>query len=89
MNPVPKDVSLPVGLKWRSGYWYVTFVVWLGTSAFQISGSFETHYRIFLGIAVDLVAYSVVIPVLPFHLEAMGHKNVSSLTGYLLFAYVR
>ncbi|KAL0064662.1 hypothetical protein AAF712_008360 [Marasmius tenuissimus] len=68
MSPVPKDISPPIGLKWRSGHWYVTFVVWLG-------------------IAVDLVAYSIVIPVLPFQLEAMGHNNVSSLTGYLLFAY--
>ncbi|KAL0580124.1 hypothetical protein V5O48_001900 [Marasmius crinis-equi] len=65
---MPKDISPPIGLKWRSGHWYVTFVVWLG-------------------IAVDLVAYSVVVPVMPFHLEEMGYDNVSSLTGYLLFAY--
>ncbi|KAL4265133.1 Major Facilitator Superfamily Vesicular Transporter [Pleurotus pulmonarius] len=40
-----------------------------------------------LGIITDLLVYSIVIPVMPFHLESLGYANVSSLTGWLLFAY--
>ncbi|KAJ8085084.1 hypothetical protein PM082_003866 [Marasmius tenuissimus] len=58
----------PVGLRWRAGAWYVTFVVWLG-------------------ISVDLVVYSLVVPVLPFQLERLGYSDISSLTGWLLFSY--
>lgn len=58
----------PWGSKWRSSYWFVTFVVWLG-------------------VATDLVVYSMVIPVVPFQLEKLGYKDVASLTGWLLFAY--
>ncbi|PBK99944.1 MFS general substrate transporter [Armillaria gallica] len=58
----------PWGWKWRSSYWFVTFVVWLG-------------------IATDLLVYSMVIPVLPFQLEELGYKHPASLTGWLLFAY--
>lgn len=35
-----------------------------------------------------MIIYSIVIPVLPFHLEHLGYSGVSSLVGYLLFAYV-
>ncbi|KAK0200797.1 MFS general substrate transporter [Desarmillaria ectypa] len=58
----------PWGWRWRSSYWFVTFVVWLG-------------------IATDLLIYSMVIPVVPFQLEKLGYKDVASLTGWLLFAY--
>lgn len=40
-----------------------------------------------IGIATDMIIYSIVIPVLPFHLEYLGYSGVSSLVGYLLFAY--
>lgn len=40
------------------------------------------------GIVTDLLVYSIVIPVMPFHLESLGYTNVASLTGWLLFAYV-
>ncbi|KAF7967037.1 hypothetical protein HWV62_35996 [Athelia sp. TMB] len=39
------------------------------------------------GVATDLLIYSIVIPVLPFRLESLGYTKVSSLTGWLLFAY--
>jgi len=42
-----------------------------------------------LGITTDLLVYSMIIPVLPFQLENLKYHNVSSLTGWLLFAYVR
>ncbi|KAK0457110.1 MFS general substrate transporter [Desarmillaria tabescens] len=58
----------PWGWRWRSSYWFVTFVVWLG-------------------VATDLLVYSMVIPVVPFQLEDLGYKDVASLTGWLLFAY--
>jgi len=41
------------------------------------------------GIATDMLVYSIVIPVFPFQLERLGYSNVSSLVGWLLFAYVR
>ncbi|KAF5337175.1 hypothetical protein D9611_003430 [Ephemerocybe angulata] len=39
------------------------------------------------GIAIDLLVYSIIIPVIPFQLEHLGYENVSALTGWLLFAY--
>ncbi|KJA29368.1 hypothetical protein HYPSUDRAFT_513930 [Hypholoma sublateritium FD-334 SS-4] len=40
-----------------------------------------------LGITVDLIAYSIVIPVMPFQLERLGYSDVSSHTGWLLFSF--
>jgi DHA1 family solute carrier family 18 vesicular amine transporter 1/2 len=42
-----------------------------------------------LGITTDLLVYSIIIPVLPFQLERLSYHQVSALTGWLLFAYVR
>lgn len=41
----------------------------------------------FMSVFVDLLVYSVLIPVIPFRLEKMGYKSVSALTGWLLVAY--
>lgn len=41
-----------------------------------------------LGVATDLLVYSIIIPVVPFRLEHLGYSNVSVLMGWLLFAYV-
>ncbi|KAJ7693534.1 MFS general substrate transporter [Mycena rosella] len=60
--------SPPMGLKWRSSFWFATFVVGLG-------------------VATDLLVYSIIIPVMPFQLERLGYHSVSALTGWLLFAY--
>lgn len=78
--------SRPLGLKWRSSAWTVTFIIGLGRS---ISPQVvQVLYLIFFtGIAVDLLVYSIIIPVMPFHLERLGYSNVSSLSGWLLFAY--
>ncbi|KAF9260826.1 MFS general substrate transporter [Marasmius fiardii PR-910] len=62
--------STPLGLKWRAGFWYVTFVVWLG-------------------ITVDILVYSIIVPVIPFRLEQLGYDNVSSRVGWLLFSFTR
>ncbi|KAF8167837.1 MFS general substrate transporter [Crassisporium funariophilum] len=51
------------------------------------SSSWTVTFVIGLGIAVDLLVYSIIIPVMPFHLERLGYSNVSALTGWLLFAY--
>ncbi|TEB33405.1 MFS general substrate transporter [Coprinellus micaceus] len=59
----------PLGLGWRSSYWFTTLVV----------GS---------AIAIDLLVYSIIIPVIPFQLEKLGYEGVSGLAGWLLFAYV-
>ncbi|KAG1757941.1 major facilitator superfamily domain-containing protein [Suillus lakei] len=39
------------------------------------------------GITTDLLVYSMIIPVLPFQLERLKFREVSSLTGWLLCAY--
>ena len=57
---------------------------WIALSRL-ILGAHE-HYS--KGIATDLIIYSIVIPVLPFRLETKGYTGVSTLVGYLLFAYV-
>ncbi|KAF9454971.1 MFS general substrate transporter [Macrolepiota fuliginosa MF-IS2] len=44
-------------------------------------------YVVGLGVAVDVVVYSIIIPVVPFQLEHLGYSNVSALSGWLLFAY--
>ncbi|KAJ7071382.1 MFS general substrate transporter [Mycena amicta] len=48
-----------------------------------------TTFVVGLGIATDLVVYSIVVPVVPFQLERLGYHSVSALAGWLLFAYVR
>ncbi|KAF8060998.1 MFS general substrate transporter [Lyophyllum atratum] len=58
----------PMGLKWRSSYWFTTFTVGLG-------------------IATDILVYTIIIPVMPFQLQKLGYSGVSALTGWLLFAY--
>lgn len=81
----------PLGLEWRASSWTVTFVIGLGSSPLSIiAGSVEIHtiYHILLGIAVDLLVYSVIISVMPFHLEHLGYSKISSRTGWLLFAFV-
>lgn len=35
-----------------------------------------------------MIVYSIIIPVMPFQLERLGYQHVSSLAGWLLFAYV-
>jgi DHA1 family solute carrier family 18 vesicular amine transporter 1/2 len=40
------------------------------------------------GITTDLLAYSIIIPVIPFQLERLKYHKVSALTGWLLCAYV-
>ncbi|KAK0189482.1 MFS general substrate transporter [Armillaria mellea] len=69
-GPRGEPLVKPWGWKWRSSYWFITFVVWLG-------------------VVTDLLVYSMVIPVVPFQLEELGYKRPASLTGWLLFAYVR
>ncbi|OXG80543.1 hypothetical protein C348_03667 [Cryptococcus neoformans Gb118] len=40
-----------------------------------------------LGTTTDILTYTIVVPVLPYRLQAMGYSNVSALTSWLLFAY--
>ncbi|WVQ82530.1 hypothetical protein IAT38_004659 [Cryptococcus sp. DSM 104549] len=40
-----------------------------------------------LGTTTDLLTYTIVVPVLPYRLQAMGYGNVSGLTSWLLFSY--
>ncbi|KAF9045166.1 MFS general substrate transporter [Panaeolus papilionaceus] len=52
------------------------------------ASSWFVTFVIGLGIAVDLLVYSIIIPVMPFQLEALGYDNISSRTSWLLFAWV-
>lgn len=40
------------------------------------------------GVAIDMIIYSIIIPVVPFQLEHLGYTGISALSGWLLFAYV-
>ncbi|SCZ90569.1 BZ3500_MvSof-1268-A1-R1_Chr9g10882 [Microbotryum saponariae] len=40
-----------------------------------------------VGVLVDLSGYGLVVPVVPFRLEALGYDNVGSKTGWLVAAY--
>ncbi|KAF7306494.1 MFS domain-containing protein [Mycena indigotica] len=46
-----------------------------------------TTFVVGIGVATDLVVYSIVVPVVPFQLERLGYHSVSALAGWLLFAY--
>ncbi|KAJ7022040.1 MFS general substrate transporter [Mycena alexandri] len=49
--------------------------------------SWFTTIIVGLGVATDLLVYSIIIPVMPFQLERLGYHSVSALTGWLLFAF--
>lgn len=36
-----------------------------------------------------MIVYSIIIPIFPFRLEALGYSNVPSLLGWLLLTYAR
>ncbi|KAI1786300.1 MFS general substrate transporter [Ganoderma leucocontextum] len=38
-------------------------------------------------ITTDILVYSMIVPVIPFRLQDLGYTDVSSLVGWLLFAY--
>ncbi|ORY87390.1 major facilitator superfamily domain-containing protein [Leucosporidium creatinivorum] len=40
-----------------------------------------------LGVMVDLAGYGLVVPVIPFRLEALGYDEVGAKTGWLVAAY--
>ncbi|KAM5534344.1 hypothetical protein V8D89_011937 [Ganoderma adspersum] len=40
-----------------------------------------------IGISTDTLVYSMIVPVIPFRLQDLGYSDVSSLVGWLLFAY--
>ncbi|KAJ7480161.1 MFS general substrate transporter [Mycena galericulata] len=63
-----EGLAPPLGLHWRSSFWFATAIVGLG-------------------VATDVLVYSIIIPVMPFQLERLGYHSVSALTGWLLFAY--
>lgn len=39
------------------------------------------------GVLVDLASYSIIVPVIPFRLEALGYSDIGSKTGWLVAAY--
>ncbi|KAL6300266.1 major facilitator superfamily domain-containing protein [Sparassis latifolia] len=50
---------------------------------------FVTLGRLFkMRITTDLLVYSIIVPIMPFHLEHLEYSGVSGLVGWLLFGYV-
>ena len=41
------------------------------------------------GILIDILVYSLIIPVIPYRLEALGYDAIGSKTSWLLVAFVR
>ncbi|GAA5989368.1 hypothetical protein JCM5350_005690 [Sporobolomyces pararoseus] len=39
------------------------------------------------GVLVDLASYSIIVPVIPFRLEALGYSDIGSKTGWLVASY--
>lgn len=61
---------------------------WLPAVAVQArSSTWYITTVVCVGIATDLLTYNIVIPVLPYRLQALGHDNISVLTSWLLFSY--
>ncbi|KAF9024728.1 MFS general substrate transporter [Hymenopellis radicata] len=76
-GPRAREGVTTLGYRWRSSYWFVTLVVWLDSSA-KLDDT---------GILTDLIVYSIIVPVIPFQLEKLGYTHISTLTGWLMFAY--
>ena len=78
---------VPIGWRWRSSAWFTTLIVGLGMFLKNFFTIFS--YRMGIpGLTVDLLAYSIITPVMPFQLEKLGYSGVSARVGWLSFAYV-
>ncbi|KAL1406570.1 hypothetical protein Q8F55_008276 [Vanrija albida] len=51
------------------------------------SSSWYITLVVTVGTFSDILSYAIIIPVIPYHLQDLGHENVSALTSWLLFAY--
>jgi len=49
----------------------------------------ETHPVSETGILTDLLVYSVIIPVIPYQLVALGYDGIGAKISWLLVAFVR
>ena len=48
-----------------------------------------THPASEIGILTDLLVYSLIIPVIPYQLEALGYDGIGAKVSWLLVAFVR
>ena len=62
--------------------------MWLVGVSNYVDATAEANVSVFEGINTDLIVYTVIVPVIPFRLQALGYQNVSFLLGGLLLAYV-
>ncbi|KAI0090022.1 major facilitator superfamily domain-containing protein [Irpex rosettiformis] len=69
--------SKPWGLRWRCSPWYAS----------EILKDLNIPSYTAKGLLVDLMVYTIIVPVLPFRLQDLGYTGISGLTGWLLFAY--
>lgn len=53
----------------------------------QRSSTWFIAFTVGWAILVDMSSYSLVVPVVPFRLEALGYSDVSGKTGWLVAAY--
>jgi hypothetical protein len=48
----------------------------------------EAHPELAIGLLTDLLVYSLIIPVIPYQLEALGYDGIGAKVSWLLVAYV-
>ncbi|KPV72222.1 uncharacterized protein RHOBADRAFT_3987, partial [Rhodotorula graminis WP1] len=53
----------------------------------QRSSTWFIAFAVGWGVLVDLSSYSLVVPVVPFRLEALGYDDIGGKTGWLVAAY--
>ena len=84
----------PFALRIRSSTWWIALCVGFG-GTFTLTLFLSLSERIQLmrngesdsKVLVDLSSYSIVVPVIPFRLEALGYTDIGSKTGWLVAAY--
>ena len=64
-------------------------VVMLGAFLRRDTHELEAHPVSQTGILTDLLVYSLIIPVVPYQLEALGYDGIGAKISWLLVAFVR
>lgn len=50
---------------------------------------FKAHITLATGIFTDILIYSLIIPVIPYQLKALGYEGIGAKVSWLLVAFVR
>lgn len=85
----------PIFLRVRSSTWWIALCVGFGgksLSLLLLDVQREKKLTFFSrksarSVLVDLASYSIIVPVIPFRLEALGYSDIGSKTGWLVASY--